>query len=375
MPEMNRRKAYARLRYRLFFINSAFTLVLLVMYQFTLSAQLASLAAGMSHYFYAAAALYVTAFSAVMYTVMLPLHFYASYVLEHRFSLSNQNLWSWIIEEIKKGALSYLIFLFICMTFYAILRVSGGMWWVIVAAVWVGFSVLFTRVMPTLIIPLFYRYAPLGNAALKEKIRAIAVRSAVELIDIFQIDLSRKTRKANAAVVGIGKSRRVLLSDTLLAGFSDDEIGVVCAHEFGHHKLKHMPRLLIFSGISTLAGLFALSLLAGGIVSYSRAAGLYDLRIFPSLAAVLYIFSFIMMPLQNAYSRALERRADDFAIRVTADPDAFISLMTKLAGMNLADPDPPEIIKYLLYDHPPVSERLEMGEQRRQRADGRLAHG
>lgn len=360
MVSSDNAKAYARERYVLFFIGTAVTFFFLIVYQLTFSGFFKSFAFSVQTNFYIATTIYIALFSLLHYAVSLPAHYYSSYMLEHKFSLSNQNLYSWGKDELKKGIISFLIFLCIINIFYFLLRLTGGLWWIWLAAFWVLFTVIFTRLVPTLIIPLFYKYSVLENANLKKRIKDTAKKAAIDLIDIFQIDFSKKTKKANAAVVGMGKSRRVLLADTLLTNFSDDEIESVCAHEFAHHKLYHMLKHIIFSSVLTAVGFYILSLLMQRIVITFHADAIYDLKIFPSFMIVLFIFNFFMMPVDNAFSRMLEKEADMLCLDLTGNPQAFIHTMDKLARMNLSDRNPPKIIKHMFYSHPPISERIEM---------------
>ena len=362
--QKNKAKAYARERYTIIFANMAVAFVFLLGYQIFLSGFFKELAFNVNGNFYIAVCIYAFFFYLIRYVANFPTSFYGSYILEHKFSLSNQNLKDWIKDELKSKAISVMIFLLLVSVFYLLLMRSGRFWWVYLAFVWLFFTIVFTRIMPTLIIPLFYKYKPIENDSLKNRIREIAAKSAIKLMDIFQIDFSRKTKKANAAVVGIGKSRRVLLTDTLLANFSEDEIISVCAHEFAHHKFYHMLKMIMFSGVLTATGFYILDLLINRIAVSLHASSIHDIYIFPSFLLVLSIFGLIVTPFQNAYSRILEKQADNFAIDVTGSAKSFKSVMERLAELNLADTEPPKLIKYLFYDHPPISERIKMADEK-----------
>jgi len=364
MIPQDKAKAYARERHILFFLGVALTFAFLTIYQFILSGFCKNFSFSLHANIYIATTVYVVLFLFIRYLFNLPLTFYGSYVLEHKFALSNQTLGDWIKDEVKSNLISLVVFIFLVNVFYLMLRKSGPLWWIWLALCWMLFTVVFTRIMPTLIIPLFYKYKPLSNANLKDRIQALAKKSAIKLMDVFQIDFSKKTKKANAAVVGIGKSRRVILTDTLLENFSEDEIGTVCAHEFAHHKLLHILKIITFSSILTAIGFYILSLTMQKIALTFAAEAIYDIGIFPSFMIVFFVFSLFIMAIQNAYSRMLEKEADIFAIDVTSNTKAFISVMEKLAKLNLADVDPPKLIKYIFYNHPPISERIKMANEK-----------
>jgi STE24 endopeptidase len=249
------------------------------------------------------------------------------------------------------------------MLFYFVLRNTGPYWWALLAFFWILFTLFLSRIMPSFILPLFYKYSDVDDLELKNDISELAKISGIKLLDIYKIDLSAKTKKANAAVIGIGKSRRVVLADTLLHNFSKEEILAVCAHEFGHHKLFHMPKLILFSCFSTALSFYLLNIFMVKIVAFFNASSIYDIAIFPSFLLVLYVVSLLIMPAQNWFSRKMEVQADEFSLKITKNKEAFKSVMEKLGKMNLADVAPPKVFKYLFYSHPPISERIEFADK------------
>jgi len=362
-PEDRSRK-YAREKYALYFINILLTVIFLCAYQCFLSAYFKNISYAVFNDYFLALFVYLIFFVICQYIVSLPLHFYASFMLEHKYGLSNQSISDWIKDEIKKGMISMPFFIAMGMLFYALLRKSGGLWWIYLAVAWLLFSVVFARVMPTLIIPLFYKYSDISNQGLKNRIKKLAHKSRIKLEDIFKIDFSRKTKKANAAVVGMGSSRRVLLTDTLLENFTDGEIETVCAHEFGHHKMGHMKKMIASSCAVTAIGFFVLSAIMGHIRGFVGAGSIYDIVMFPSFLLFMHMYGLTVMPVSKWYSRMLERQSDKYALESISDKNDFISLMRKLSKMNLSDEDPPKIIKYLFFDHPPIKERIKLARKR-----------
>jgi len=308
-----------------------------------------------------------TVFSAVlllfMYVLSFPAHLTVSFFLEHRFGLSRQTFGAWVSDELKSVLLSGTLGIGCIQAFYSILRFFPEYWWAVSAAAWLFFSVALTRMMPVLIIPLFYKYMPIEDEGLKKRIMDLAERSGIKLMDVCGIDLSRKTVKANAAVVGLGGTRKVILADTLTGNFSPDEIDVVVAHEFAHHKYRHIRCFMVFSGTVTVGGFYILSRVADRIAGLAGAASIADPYLLPALFLLMTAFGLIILPVQNFFSRVLERQADAFSLRLTGRAEPFITAMRKLADTNLADTDPSFLKKIFFYNHPPISERIRMAER------------
>jgi STE24 endopeptidase len=360
-----RAKKYSAIKTRIFAADLVLTVVLLAVFQAFLSRPVSQMVFNIYSNFYAACFIFACAFLFFMYIASFPLHFIGSFFVERRFGLSNQSFGAWLTDEAKSGALSFALSIVCIQVFYLVLRNFPTAWWAIAAMAWIFFTVVLARFLPVLVIPMFFKYFPIEDRPLKERIMALAEKTGVRLMDVCKIDFSRKTRKANAALVGLGKTRRVILADTLTEEFSPEEVEVVVAHEFGHFKCRHIWQLLIFSGIMTIAGFFVLSLIAGKIVVLTGASGLSDLYLFPVLVFLMIAFGIVLLPLQNLFSRVLEREADRFALDVTGEPEGFISVMRKLASMNLADVAPSKLKKIFLYDHPPIAERIRMAENAR----------
>ena len=360
---MDKAKMYSFEKYCLFFIGAGIAILFLILFQMFFSSMVKDLSLEVGHSFYLTLFIYLWIFSVMSYFFSFPIYFYETYILDHKYSLSNLTPIKWIKDEFKKGILSFLIYSLFVGLFYFVLISVGKYWWVVLALVWILFTVFFSRIMPTLIIPMFYKTTDIDEISLKEKILNLAKKAGIKIIDIFKIDLSAKTKKANAAVVGIGASRRVLLGDTLLDNFSHDEIVCVCAHEFGHHKFRHIRKHMLFSSISTLLGFYVLDLCIVKLANMMNVSSIHDISLLPSYMLVLYLFGLIMMPIQNAFSRKLETEADTFALESTQNRSAFISVMEKLAKINLADTNPPKILKWIFYSHPPISERIALAKE------------
>jgi STE24 endopeptidase len=179
---------------------------------------------------------------------------------------------------------------------------------------------------------------------------------------VYELHLSEETKKANAALAGLGKSRRVLLGDTLLAQFTPEEIEVVFAHEVGHHVHRHLPKSIVLSVVLSLAGFWLVDRVLNGCAQPLGYDGLGDPAALPLLLFVLAVFGLLLSPLQNALSRFYERQCDRYALERTHNKTAYRSAFIKLARLNKSDPDPNALVALLFYDHPPIRERLAMAE-------------
>jgi STE24 endopeptidase len=322
------------------------------------SSLLKELVAGWSRNFYLQVGLYLAIFGGIYYLVFLVLDFYGGFLLEHKFLLSNQTVLGWLRKSIKKGLLSLLMLLIAGEALYFFLRHFPNHWWLLTTAAWLLLTIVIGRLAPVLIIPLFYKCSPLANKELKERLLRLSKNCGVATKEVFEVRLSKDTKKANAAVAGLGKGQRVLLGDTLLEDYSDEEIEAVFAHELGHISLFHIRKILVFGAAISLASFYLTFLLFKAGTTFLAFNQTCDIGAFPLLALILMAVGLILMPIQLGYLRRLEKQADIFAVEHIENPQSFASAMTKLANQNLIDPSPNRLEELLLYDHPPISKRL-----------------
>ena len=296
------------------------------------------------------------------YILFFPLTIYGSFLLEHKFSLSRQKISDWFIDQIKAGIIGFIIFVILVQAFYFIIRSYAGSWWWIVSMFWIFFSLILAKLTPIIIIPLFFKYRPLSNEQLRGRILDLARRMKIKILDVFEIDFSKKTLKANAAFVGMGKSKRIILADTLKDKYSDDEIEVILAHEFAHYQMKHLLKIILMNSLATIMCFYIIFKTNTYFLKYFKAASLSDVSSLPIIIGYLTIWGIITQPLSNYLSRVFEVRADIAAIKITKLRDAFISMMEKLSQQNLADRKPSWIIKFFFFDHPPIDERINLAK-------------
>ena len=297
--------------------------------------------------------------------VSFPLSYYSGHALEHKFHLSAQTFGQWLWRYAKRNLLSIVLMLGVVVGLYWIIWTLGGWWWLAAAGVFFAVSILLGQLAPVLILPLFYHIEKLDEPALKERISQLANDAGVSIEGVYRMDLSAETVKANAMLAGMGRTRRVLLGDTLLKDFQPEEVEVIFAHEIGHHVFHHLRKMMLGGLIYSAASFWlcdrVLAMWAshnGEPLDYGRLA----VATLPLVMLILTLIAMLFGPLQNAVSRRFERQADRYALDRTGLYDAYRSAFRKLAKLNKDDPTPHRLEVLLFHSHPPVAERLAMAD-------------
>jgi STE24 endopeptidase len=358
-------KRYARIRRRLWLVDTLLTAIYLFLWLFAgWSNALVAWIKTFTTNDWLLVLVYAVIFGGIVSLLELPLGYYSGYVLPHRFGQSNLDLRGWIIDQVKGLAISAPLGLLVLELVYLALRLTGGWWWAWTAAGMLVFSVLLSNLAPILIMPLFNKFVPLGedHAELAERLMKLAERAHTRVRGVFKFDMSKRTKAANAALTGIGNTRRIVLGDTLVNEFSTDEIESVLAHELGHQVHRDIPLLIAFETVMTLASLYLASLALGWAVGAFGFSGPADVAGLPALGIVLGAFGLITQPLGNAFSRWRERMADEYALQSTGKTEAFATAFVRLANQNLGEIDPEKWVVFMFYDHPPLGERIQMAE-------------
>jgi STE24 endopeptidase len=288
----------------------------------------------------------------------LPLAFYGGFLLERRYGLSQEPLGRWLADAAKAFAIGLLLSSGAAGIVSLLIRISPDGWWLPAGAVFALLIVGLTNLAPVLLLPLFYRVKPLDRDALRARLLSLAERAGARVLGAYEWGLGEKTRKANAALTGIGATRRILVSDTMLAEYSDEEIEVVLAHELAHHVHGDIWKGIAFESLLILAGFYLASRALANLLPVFGLHGVTDIAGLPLLVLCAGAVSFVMVPVAHAMSRAFERSADRFALALTKNPAAFISAMKRLAAQNLAEEHPSMLVQLLFYSHPPVRERI-----------------
>lgn len=305
-------------------------------------------------------ALYVAIFGGVFSLVTLPLGYYSGFILPHRFGQSNESLKDWVIDRIKGLAIGAPIGLLMLELLYLALRLTGNLWWLWAAGGLLLFNVILSNLAPVLIMPLFNKFIPLGDEHkdLEDRLLNLAKRANTKVKGVFKFDMSKRTKAANAALTGMGNTRRIILGDTLINEFTPDEIETVLAHELGHHVHKDIPFLIISGTLLVTIGLFIASQALNYAVTFFSFTSIADVAAFPALSLILGAYGLLTQPLENALSRWRENMADDYALESTGKHEAFASAFTRLANQNLGEVDPEKWVVFMFYSHPPLGERI-----------------
>lgn len=365
-PEKQKQaKEYARIRRRLWLVDTSFNAVYALAWLFIgWSISVRNWLSDFTNNDWLLVALFVAIFGGLYFIINLPLSYYSGFILPHRFGQSNQTFRDWIVDQVKGLAIGAPLGLLLLELLYLALRVTGNLWWLWASIGMLVFSVLMSNLAPILILPLFNKFVPLGDehADLEEKLLALAKQADTKVRGVFKFDMSKRTKSANAALTGIGSTRRIVLGDTLIDEFSTDEIETVLAHELGHHVNRDIPLSITFGTLSTTIGLFLASLGLNWAIGYFGFNSASDVAAFPALGFVLGAFGLVTMPLDNALSRWRERKADEYALQATGKREAFASAFTKLANQNLGEVDPEKWVVFLFYSHPPLGERIEKAQ-------------
>jgi len=290
--------------------------------------------------------------------ITAPLAYYSSFLLPRRYGLSTMSLKSWLRDLCKGLALSLLLEVAAITLIYGLLAFQPLTWWIWVAVIMLFFSVIMANLAPVLIFPLFYKFTPLPEGELTQRLLMLAQRANTKVQGVYSMQMSNKTTAANAALMGLGNTRRVVVGDTMIDQYSLDEVEVVLAHELGHHVHSDIWKLLISQSLLTLGGLYGANLILHAVVAGGYYLSLTDPATLPFLFLLTGIFSLLVMPIGNTYSRLIEYQADEYALQVTLKVGEFKSAMTRLANQNLAEIEPSPIVEFLFHSHPSISKRL-----------------
>ena len=307
--------------------------------------------------------IYLGLFGIITQGAGLPLDFLQGFWLEHRYGLSNLTLAGWVKDELKGVALGGALAALGIEFLYAAMRRWPEHWWILCAVVFIGFFILLANLAPVLIFPIFFKFKPLENPSLTERLLALSRRARTRVKGVFEWKLSEKSRKANAALTGLGNTRRIILSDTLLAQFQDEEVEAVLAHELGHHVHRHMFQGIAIQGGTTFLGFYLIHRTLGWLSPHFGFQGPADFANLPLLALVTVALSLVLLPAVNAHSRSMERQADAYALRAISSREAFISSMDKLAELNLDERRPHPWIEFIFHSHPSIEKRIALAQR------------
>jgi len=297
------------------------------------------------------AALFVL-FSITLFIILLPLQYYREFVIDHRFALSTQTLSAWFTDAVKDGII-YIILNTVGLTsIYTLMVYLPEYWWIAASVIFILFIVVANFIFPVIIDPLFYKFSILEDKELEEEITKITQKAGISIGSILIADASKKTNSVNAYFTGIGKTKRIVIYDNLLNKYSKKEVLSVIAHEVGHWKHKHIFKNITIgvAGIVTL--FFILHALKTGLQLEA------SVKLVITLFMMFSLLTYIAIPVQNFISRYFEKQADKIAAELTGDSQTQMDMLEKLARSNLANVKPGNLLKFLIYSHPPIMERI-----------------
>jgi STE24 endopeptidase len=284
---------------------------------------------------------------------------YYGFRLEHRYKLSNQKLRGWIWDEAKGLLVSAILGGLLVELLYFIIRQYPQHWWVLAWLGFLGVAILLAQLAPVILLPIFYKFEPLHNDELKARLVRLGERAGTRVRGVYKWHLSEKSKKANAALTGLGNTRRIILADTLLDNYSSDEIEAVLAHELGHHVHKHILKSIGVQAGVTFVGFWAANwALNYSIDRWHMFETISDFANLPLLILIFTLLSFFLMPALNAFSRYNERQADRYAFESIASVAPFVSSMNKLAEQNLAERTPSRWVEWWFHSHPAIARRV-----------------
>ena len=287
-----------------------------------------------------------------------PISYYTGFYLEHKFNLSNQTFFKWILEGLKGLLVSLVIGIPILLIFYFSLNYFGNIWWLPFATIMFFISVVLSQIFPILIFPIFYKITPIDDVELKQRITKLARDANLKVENVYKFNMSKNTKKANAAFTGLGKTKRIILGDTLLENYSTEEIETVIAHELGHYKKKHIIKNILIGTVSSFLTLFLIAFLYKNSLSWFDFTNITQVAALPLLALWSMLIGLIQAPLGNILSRKFEYEADEYAIFETKNPFAFKKTLEKLTEQNLGDKEPHPFVEWFFYSHPSIKNRI-----------------
>jgi STE24 endopeptidase len=360
-------KEYDAIHNRLFVVQILLVAALLVLFQFTGAS--ATLANGLSARFgeslwYVTNAVYTAVAVFGFAACMFPLSYYSGHVLEHHYALSNETFGDWFSDFVKSLLIDLALATVLFSVIYALLRWMPGWWWLFATIFYILFAVVLSTLMPVVIMPLFHKFDPLEEGDLTTAVRKMMDDAGIKVVGVYKWGLAEKTSTANAAFAGFGRTKRIILGDTLLSGYSQEEILAILAHEVGHYKNRDTLRLMLTSSVLALIGFYVSHLCLTGLSGLLGFTHIYDVGAAPLFIFSLFVFSLVSMPFANMHSRRREFAADAYAIEKVESPAALVSAFEKLADQNLSNKEPAPWIEFLLHSHPSMARRIARARER-----------
>ncbi len=290
----------------------------------------------------------------------VPLGFYSGYLHEHKWGFSNHTVKSWFWDELKSFCVITIFLLVITGFLFWIWQVSPGNWWLWSGMAAAGFGVILATIFPVVILPLFNDYDPIEDSELVRKLSDILGQAGLKASGFYVQDMSRQTKKENAFLTGLGKTRRVVLADNLIKNMAISEIAAVIAHEVGHYRHRHIWKQILIGSIQQFILFYILDQIMAGLFPHFLESTVWNLTLFPLFILTISLLSTLLFsPPNKTLSRYFERQADHVSLELTGDRKAFQIALAGLANRNLSNAYPPWWVKIFYYSHSPIGERLD----------------
>jgi Zn-dependent protease with chaperone function len=307
--------------------------------------------------------LYGAVFFIIVFLINLPLNFYSSFYLRHKYGLSDQTFFRWLEVNIKSFLVNDLAMsLFLWIPYYIIYK-SPKRWWLSLGLMLIPVLIFMVFITPFVIDPIFNKYTSIEDEALGKQIQVLLDKAGVGDADIYMVDKSRDTKTMNAYMTGISKSKRIVLWDTTIKNMTEDEVLSVTAHEVGHYVKGHIWKNIIIGSLGSLLIAYLVFKTSNWILDLSYGVfgfrNIYNYASIPLLIFTINLFTFFGNPISNYVSRNFEMEADRYEISLTKDRESAVTAMEKLYEQSLDIPRPSKIYKIWYYTHPPLEERVE----------------
>ena len=353
-------KTYENEKRKIGIASSLLSLVFILLFYFSgLSEYLANINLSFTYVFL----IYVTVFQILSTVIGVPLGYYSSYIHEHKWGFSNYTNRTWIIDQLKSFAVSLILLPILLGIFFWVLWKFPETWWLVAATVTTLVSIVFVTLFPVVILPIFNKYDIIEDETLTGQLSEILHKAGLKPSGFFRQDMSRQTKKENAFLAGMGKTRRVVIADNLLEHMSLSEIKSVIAHEVGHYRFSHLPKNIAISTAQQLVIFYLLNIIMKILYPEFLTSNTNNLSLFPMFSLIMGLLSSLLFgPLNNMISRYFERQADRTSLDLYPNKDAFQKAMAGLANRNLSNAYPEWWVKLLYYSHPPIGERLSFAE-------------
>lgn len=308
--------------------------------------------------------IYVLIFQIISTLIGMPLGYYSGYVHEHKWGFSNYTHKTWALDQLKSFLVGLVLFPLLLGLLYWVFATFPDIWWLVAGGATAMVSVIFVTIFPVIIAPIFNKYDPIEDDSLISRLTEILEKAGLKPGGFFKQDMSKQTKKENAFLAGLGKTRRVVMADNLLEHMSEGEISSVIAHEVGHYKYNHLPKNIVIGTAQQLITFYILDMAMKQFFSDFLTSNVANLALFPMIVLIMGILSGVLFgPLNNWISRTFERQADYFSLKLYFNKNDFLGAMSGLANRNLSNAYPSWWVKWFYYSHPPIGERLTFGEE------------